>query len=192
MKDWAYLYDYIYTCFQEQPTYLTYHNWQHTHYVVTQVEFLARQEQIDKKDILSLKTAALFHDIGFLHHINVGHEEESIRIAKGFLPLHGYSDEEIDQIAGMIRATKILQQPKTLLEKILADADLYYLGTELFPIVSKQLYHELLHYNPHLSAYDWNQLQISFLKAHHYHTSYCLQHQAGIKELYLKGLLDER
>ena len=122
----------------------------------------------------------------------MGHEEEGIRIAKGFLPLHGYSNEEIDQIAGMILATKIPQQPKTLLEKILADADLYYLGTELFPIVSKQLYHELLYYNPHLSAFDWNQLQISFLQTHHYHTTYCLQHQAGIKERYLKELLDER
>ena len=188
MKDWAYLYDYIYECFQQQPAYLTYHNWQHTHYVVTQVEFLARQEQVDVHSILLLKTAALFHDIGFLHHINHGHEEEGVRIAKSFLPLHGYTPEEIDLIAGMIRATKIPQQPQTHLEEILADADLYYMGTELYPSVAEQLYVEMRHYQPDLSKAEWRQIQISFLQSHRYHTGYCLQHQARVKEGYLRGL----
>lgn len=188
MKDWTFLYDYIYECFQQQPAYLTYHNWQHTHYVLTQVEFLARQEQVSLNDILLLKTAALFHDIGFLHHINEGHEEESVRIAKGFLPLHGYATEEVALIAGMIRATKIPQNPQTHLEQILADADLFYLGTELFPTVSEQLFAEMQHYNPHMSLKQWHQIQISFLQSHRYHTNYCREHQALVKDGYIREL----
>ena len=49
-------------------------------------------------------------------------------MAKEELPKFGLSEKDIELICGMIMATKIPQNPKTKLEKIIADADLEYLG----------------------------------------------------------------
>ena len=50
------------------PTYLTYHNFHHTKAVIAAAEHLAKKENITGDDLILLKTAALFHDIGFLQH----------------------------------------------------------------------------------------------------------------------------
>ena len=55
---------------------LGYHNIMHTLDVLEQAEVLAKQENVtDKHDLLLLKTAAVFHDSGFLF-VYKGHEEK--------------------------------------------------------------------------------------------------------------------
>jgi len=155
-------------------------------------EFIARQENIEEYDIMLLKTAALFHDAGFINILNDGHEEESVQLAEKELPEFGYNKDEIEKISGMIRATKIPQQPKNELECILADADLEYLGTDSFEHIANKLYQELKHYNPSLSLEEWNDIQINFLQAHFYHTKYCIQNRTEAKEKNLKLLILQR
>ena len=60
---------------------LGYHNLSHTLDVLEQAEVIAKQEKIsDEHDILLLKTAAVFHDSGFLM-VYKNHEEKSCEIA---------------------------------------------------------------------------------------------------------------
>ena len=139
-----------------------------------------------------VKTAALFHDAGFITTISDGHEEESIRLAKEKLPEFDYSTAEIDCIAGMIRATSIPQKPNTKLECILADADLEYLGTDSFQRIGNNLFRELKHFNPNLDLIQWNEIQIKFLQSHSYHTSYCMEHRAPIKQKNLELLIEQK
>lgn len=172
--------------------FLTYHDWKHTEHVIKMAEYIAHQENTPEEDILLIKTAALFHDAGFITAVSEGHEEESIRLAKTMLPEFGYTKQEIEVIAEMIRATTIPQNPKTKLECILADADLEHLGTDTFKFIGNKLYMEMKYTNPDLSLEEWNEIQIHFLQAHVYHTLYCILNRAPEKEKNLELLIQQR
>src|SRR5688572_26750494 len=114
---------------------LGYHNITHTLDVLEQAEILAKQEKVtDKHDLLLLKTAAIFHDSGFLS-VYKNHEEKSCEIACEALR-NIFNEEDIKKVCGMIMATNIPQSPKTLLEQIICDADLDYLVRNDFELIS--------------------------------------------------------
>lgn len=73
----------------------------------------------------------------------------------------------------MIRATIIPQNPTNLLECIIADADLMYLGTDRFETIGETLFKEMKAYGLLNSRNQWNEIQKQFLEKHHYHTEYC-------------------
>lgn len=190
MKNWNLLYTNVMNCLKTQLSpFLIYHHWKHTQHVLEVAEYIAQQENITDKEMLLIKTAALFHDAGFINGVNEGHEDESIRFAEKKLPEFGYSKKEIKIIAGMIKATTLPQKPKNKLECILADADVEYLGTYNFERIGTKLYQELKHYNPTLSLEDWYEMQINFLQSHYFHTHYCIQNRTAIKEKNLKQLI---
>ena len=193
MKNWNLLSNDVMDCLKSKLSpYLIYHDWKHTQHVIKMAEYIALQEQINEDDILLIKTAALFHDGGFINTLNEGHEEESICFAKTKLPQFGYTVKEIEIIVGMIRATIITQKPKTKLECILVDADLEYLGTDQFERLGNKLFLELKHYNPNLSLEEWNTMQINFLQSHFFYTAFCIQNRAAVKEKNLKGLIQRQ
>ena len=96
---------------------LMYHSPGHTKDVIKAVERYAELEGVNGHDKMLLKTAALFHDIGFTR-VYKGHEDESIKIARDVLPGYGYSEKDIQAITGMINATKLPQNPTNHLEEI--------------------------------------------------------------------------
>jgi uncharacterized protein len=73
----------------------------------------------------------------------------------------------------MVMATKIPQSPKTKLERIIADADLEYLGTDDFKRIGRTLFDEIQIYLNVESERQWNIIQMNFLKTHQYHTDFC-------------------
>lgn len=169
------------------PEHLSYHNTAHTLYVLDRAIHIAKKENVNGHDLQLIKIAALYHDIGFtVSHIE--HEKEGCKIARKQLKKHQFSLEDIDIICGMIMATKIPQQPKTLLEQIIADADLEYLATAHFNIVANKLYDELKYYNPKLTIAEWNTIQLEFMKSHKYHTRFCRQYKTFRKQNNIKRL----
>lgn len=170
------------------PPWLYYHSPEHTKYVLEKAEFLAEQEGVSGRDLFLIKVAALYHDLGFIKG-REDHEVKSCDIAAKELSDFGISPEENEKICKMIMATKIPQKPQNLLERILADADLEYMGTDKFHEISEDLYRELLHDKPNLSRQEWNQIQIKFLKEHSYHTNYCKEYCEAVKAAHLRDLL---
>ena len=162
------------------PEHLTYHNLDHTTYVIEKAIFLATELKVSSNDLHLLKLAALFHDTGFIDNPK-DHEEKGCKIAKGYLE-EAYTQEELKKIYGMIMATKIPQSPTTLLENILADADLEYLGTGLFEKIGETLFEELKHFNPDFTEQAWDELQLVFMQKHHFHTEYCQKHREPKKQ----------
>jgi len=154
---------------RELPKYLHYHNLKHTIDVCIQVEILGRGEGISDEEMLLLKTAALFHDSGQTIQTR-DHELISTGITSEILPKFGYSSEQIVAINEIIMATKLPPQPTTLLQKIICDADLDYLGRSDFIPVSNTLYKELHEQKLIGSINDWNKLQVKFLCVHQYFT----------------------
>jgi hypothetical protein len=86
----------------------------------------------------------------------------------------------------MIMATRIPQTPHNLLEEILADADLDYLGRDDFFIIGNRLYDELAMYGIVNDRYDWNRLQVRFLENHHYFTQTAIRMRKAKKEEHLQ------
>ncbi len=171
----------------EFPDYLTYHNRHHTEYVVRMADFLALKEGCSLADRRLIAFAALFHDAGFLIEPEK-HEECSCAIATNDLEEEGLSPREIEKICGMIMATKIPQNPHNLSENIIADADLYYLGTDRYALYSNNLYSELKYFNPKLSNAEWVEIQKQFLTQHRYHTHFAYAYLEPVKLDHLKAL----
>ncbi|WP_291784685.1 HD domain-containing protein [Cecembia sp.] len=153
------------------PFYLTYHNVSHTQYVLDKAIYLAKTEGCNEEELRLISVAALYHDAGFLIGME-NHEEKGCRLVETELPEYGFSPEEIEKICGMIMATKTPQNPGNVLERILADADLFYLGTDQYFKMSSLLKKELLHLTPSLDEETWKQIQLNFLKIHHFHTDF--------------------
>ncbi len=155
---------------RELPEYLFYHNYKHTIDVVNQAELIGYGEGVDDEQILLLMTAALFHDAG--HTIGYdNHEYFGTQIAQDWLPKFKYTEKQIDEICDIIMATKLPPQPQTLLQKIICDSDLDYLGRSDFIPVSNTLYEELKAQNKMASLNVWNKIQVKFLSVHHFFTN---------------------
>jgi len=154
---------------QKLPDNLYYHNIKHTIDVVTEVELIGWAEGLKEEDILILKLAALFHDSG--HTIDYkDHELHGSKIARDILNNYNYSTDQIDTVCRLIMSTKFPPEPTDLLEQVMCDSDLDYLGRSDFIPVSNALFQELKERNMIGTIDEWNQLQLNFIRKHQYHT----------------------
>ncbi|MCB0527581.1 MAG: HD domain-containing protein [Saprospiraceae bacterium] len=167
---------------------LTYHGVHHTLDVLKMATEICAGENINGHELVLVKTAALYHDSGFLKDKHAGHEYEGCLIAQASLPGFGYSGRDIDVICGMIMATKIPQSPNNLLEEIICDADLDYLGRDDFYKIGDSLFDEMQAYHLIQDEQAWNRLQVSFLTAHSFHTSTNRMLREPVKQQYLEEL----
>src|SRR5262245_367649 len=101
----------------ELPSSVIYHTADHTRHVISATEEIASSENVTGEELLLLKTAALFHDAGFLQQAD-GHEEISCILARDYLPDFGYSSEQIEYICQIIMATRLPQTPLNHLGEI--------------------------------------------------------------------------
>jgi uncharacterized membrane-anchored protein YitT (DUF2179 family) len=151
------------------PSYLHYHNADHTKEVVAAADKIAKAENISERDLAIVKTAALFHDSGFLETYS-DHEEISCDMARKWLPQFGYTTDEIEEICLLILSTKIPQVPKNKLAEILCDADLYYMGTDKYFLGANKLFKELHEAGFVKDREEWRKEEIKFVESHHYFT----------------------
>lgn len=159
---------------QNLPDHLYYHNVKHTIDVTTEVELIGWAEGVSEEDILLLKLAALFHDAG--HTISyANHEYHSTVMAREKLSAYDFTQSQIDKVCSLIMATKMPPEPKDILECIMCDSDLDYLGRSDFIPVSNSLYKELKERDMVGSLQEWNNKQLSFITNHQYYTKTALQ-----------------
>lgn len=171
------------------PDHLYYHGVHHVLDVLKATLTLAEGEQIQEADALVLlQTAALYHDSGFIYTYKE-HERRSCEIVRTVLPAFEYNDAQIDQLCGMIMATKIPQSPQNHLEKILCDADLDYLGRADFVPIAQSLFEELYGLGMINDKNSWKELQVSFLREHRYWTYTARQSRDQTKQQHLESLL---
>ncbi|GAB3554200.1 HD domain-containing protein [Spirosoma fluminis] len=167
---------------------LFYHGLHHVLDVVEAASRIAQAEQItDAESLDLLRTAALFHDIGFIATYN-GHEEWGCQYVRDVLPRFNYTPAQIDVICGMIMATRVPQFPQTKLEQVLCDADLDYLGRDDFTPIARSLYDELFARGVIADEATWNQTQIKFLEGHSYWTASSIASRQPGKEQHLRAL----
>ena len=172
------------------PDFLTYHSIDHIMDVANVCDKYIKYYDIDNDHAKLIRIAAISHDLGFVASPK-DHEERSIVEIRPLLELI-LDDTEIETINGMIRATKVPQQPKTFFEEIIADADLDYLGRDDYDKLSYGLYKELMHYEVIKTDKEWLNIQIDFLENHYYHTSYAKDHRSDKKLKKLEELKKQK
>lgn len=158
------------------PAHFTYHNLSHTKDVLKSVTVIGEGEKVSDEDLEILQISVWFHDIGYVER-SAGHEEISAMYASNFLSGIKYPYEKIGIIISCILATKVPQKPKTLLEKIICDADLNHIGKKNF-IDRNNMFrseHEF-HLGRKLTEYEWLTKSIDFLTRHRFFTSYAHQY----------------
>jgi uncharacterized protein len=174
---------------QELSPKLHFHSLTHTRDdVVPAALRLAAQLDIGCEDTQLLRTAACYHDIGFIERRD-GHEDVSARIAAATLPHFGYGADQVACVVGMIIATKLPQKPTNLLEQIMADADLDSLGRADFFIRNQALRDELAAFDLVMSDALWYRNQLNFLRSHHYWTAEAASLRGPTKKQHIDELI---
>lgn len=168
---------------------LTYHGLHHTIDVVNTAELIATKEAVSRDEIVLVKTAALFHDTGFLFEYE-DNEHIAIEIAERLLPKYGYSKAQIQSIGGMIEATIISVKPRNHLEEIMIDADFDYFGRSDFEKIAESLYQELLCHDYDYSREEWDEMQIKFLQKHQFYTSFSIENREKKKQKNLSEIIE--
>ena len=179
---------------RELPARLTYHCLAHTwDDVVPAVERLAELEGVDGEDLLLLRTAAYYHDLGFVEQ-PVDHEATAVRIAAEVLPRFGYSPAQIDVISSIILATCIPHEPHTHLQEIMVDADIDLIGRDDFWPLNRALRAELEALGQPMTDEEWYRGQLAFMQTHRYFTASARALRQELKERHIEemaALLEE-
>jgi predicted metal-dependent HD superfamily phosphohydrolase len=155
---------------EQIPSEFAYHNIVHIEDVYRATLALGNMEKLNAHEQMLVSMAALFHDSGFMI-TGHNHEESSCQLAKTHLPVFGFTDADIDIICRVILATKMNAKPANLLEQIICDADLDYLGREDFEEISAKLYAEFLNVGLVKDTREFDLKQVAFFEKHQYHTS---------------------
>ncbi len=149
---------------------LYYHNHKHTIDLCECVEYLAKEENVNGEDLVLLKTAAIFHDTGFLWQYDYN-EPLGCDFAREVLPKYDYTNKQIERICDMIMATKMPQNPNDKLDEIICDADLFYLGRDDFFITALKLHREWRENSQKKITFrDWYLNQKDFVLSHKFFT----------------------
>lgn len=165
-----------------------YHNFDHTLEVVEHVKEISTAMNVNPTNKEIVLLAAWFHDTGYLFS-PVEHEERSAAIASEFLSNNHYPASKIKKVVGCIRATKVPQQPKNEIEKIMSDADLLHLGKRDSIARGEMLRAEIESLSGKaLPEDEWIRQSISFHQGHHYHTDYAVAKYTASRDKNLKIL----
>jgi HD superfamily phosphodiesterase len=159
---------------EKLPKTLHYHSIWHTKDVCAAAERIALLEGITDEDLFLLKSAATYHDAGFIERYDKN-EPIGVKLAQEHLPKHGYSQQQIKVIEELIYATQIPHNPKNKLEEIICDADLDYLGRDDFHEIADKLRRELRENGKINSDRQWDEIQVKFLTQHKYFTQSAIQ-----------------
>lgn len=168
---------------------LHYHSIAHTKDVVGAVERLALMENVTDEGLFLLKSAATYHDAGFIEQYDAN-EPIGARLAEEILPKYGYTDKHIQSIKELIYVTAIPHKPKNHLEEIICDADLDYLGRDDFHEIADKLRRELKEHGKISSDRQWDEIQVAFLKSHKYFTRTAIRTRKKKKQENLEEVIE--
>jgi len=157
---------------EKLPKGMVYHNIEHTREVVNTAKEIGKNSGLNDEEIELLVLAAWFHDTGITEVYN-NHEEKSANIAREFLIKNNYPPEKAEKVSQLILVTKMPQNPKNILEKVICDADISHIGKKGFNTRSQLLRCEWeLLQNKKISDVEWIENNIKFIEANKFHTSY--------------------
>lgn len=180
---------YVTGLFEQNPAPgLKFHNLYHTKNVVKNAMSVAGHCNVSESEMFMLNAAAWFHDTGYLFTEPQYHEKESCVIMENFMSEKVNDITVIDKIKQCIMATKVPQQPQSMLQNILCDADLYHLGSAEFPEINQRVFEEQVLKSGKVDTMKFNNATLKMLKDHRFFTNYCREVLSVQKEKNIAAL----
>jgi predicted metal-dependent HD superfamily phosphohydrolase len=169
-----------------------YHDCNHTLEVVAAVKELSKEEKLSPLESEIVLLAAWFHDIGYIYGCE-NHEDHSVDIVSDFLKEKDKSDEYIQNVSSVIKATVFDYVPQTLLEKVIKDADFFHFTKEDYPIKCNLLRREWESTNRvKYTDLEWAQENLRMLsQCQVYYTDYAIANWQILKEKNIKVIEQE-
>lgn len=172
------------------PKWMTFHDLEHTLSVVRAAMDIGAGMGLGAEQLRTLEIAALFHDAGYAGAYR-GHEKKSASLAKAFLAERGASTGLMNQVAALILCTRMGVRPRTVLQRVLRDADSAKAGQVDFHEKSERLRAELEHVRgKRIAPHAWNTENLKYLQHHLFHTAYAKRRFARQKALNLRKLTE--
>jgi polyphosphate kinase len=170
------------------PPHLLFHDLDHTLSVTRTALGIGEAMGLSGRDLALLELAALFHDTGYAK-AHVGHEDHSAELAASFLTKQGVSPRDIATVRAAVLATRMGATPRSLLQRVLRDADSAKAGQADFEEKGERLRRELeaVRGRPIATA-DWTRENLEYLAAHRFHTPYARQRYGPQKAINLAAL----
>jgi class 3 adenylate cyclase len=154
----------------ELPPYMHFHNAKHTKDIYTLAELIGRAEDISQEELLLVRTAALFFDIGYIINYEE-HENENIHFARDILSKFRYSPEQIDVICNLIMSVRYNDSHKSRPEAILIDACQNYFGRVDYIEHSRNHFQEVKERVPSLSEKEWFYHELRLVERFKFYTA---------------------
>ena len=154
----------------ELPKTLFFHTAEYARHLYHYAGLLSKAENLDMEENLLILTASLLLPVGYMENY-LNPEAESSTFAMKILPAYHYSEKQIQNISNFILASKYPPEPKNLLEKIMVDIRLEYLGRADFIKMYKLLFLERNEYLENMEIRIWKEQQIRFLENFSYFTA---------------------
>ena len=152
------------------PLDLDYHDLDHTMSVRETALTLGRHYDIGDVNMEAMELAALLHDTGYVRAYT-GHEAVSAELAESFLSQHNYPPDQIHIVKELIDATKLVYEPKNLLQRIIKDSDLNNLGQSQYMKTIASLRHEMKTFlGQEYEDAAFMEMNLGFMDSHTYFT----------------------
>lgn len=152
------------------PPNLHYHDLNHTMSVRKTALILGAHYEIGEANMEAMEIAALLHDTGYVKAYT-GHEKVSAELAVAFLNKHNYPQDRIAVVVELIDATKLVYEPKNLLQKIIKDSDLNNLGQKKYMKTIANLRHEMkIFLGQEYKDAAFMKMNLGFMDGHSYFT----------------------
>ena len=163
---------FVFDLFKENlSTNYLYHNYIHTQQTLKAAEKIAKGYNLNNTEKEDLLIAAWMHDTGYTKGYK-NHEEESVKIAEGFLG-KDFPKARLELIKALILSTKVDEQHSNLLEEILHDADYINIGkTNFFERAELLRFEWELVYQKTYTDLEWAQVQLDFIISKNFKTTY--------------------
>ncbi|MEX2232074.1 MAG: Pycsar system effector family protein [Cyclobacteriaceae bacterium] len=149
-----------------------FHNLAHTRGVVAAAGQIGDRIDLTEDEMESAIIASWLHDVGYIDGEG-DHEKKAAGKSKELLLSWGAAHRKVLEVTEAILSTKVPQQPRSIVSKVVCDADLFHLSTEECTEQSDKLREEWEKVGKRsLTDKEWLQQNLEFLENHRYQTPY--------------------
>lgn len=172
---------------------LLFHTYLEAKEVVCIAEKISRHYKLDERSSFIVCATAWFYKAGYLTGILEAYETKSAELAERFLKSNGAPEADIDEVKKCISTVRKPGSADTLPEKIIRDANTFWLGTDGFKEGQKLLKKELEGLrSTKIGGHEWRAETIKMLEEHTYLTDYCTSLLKRAKEEHLVRLKNKQ
>ncbi|MGC3946861.1 MAG: DUF5706 domain-containing protein [Chryseolinea sp.] len=150
---------------------LPFHNLSHTKDVVDAAKEIGMHSELTEEEMEACVAAAWLHDVGYRSGMK-DHEKQSVAVATELFNRLGTPVGMINMVNNAILSTHMPQQPRSIVDKVLCDADLAHLAGPMCEPKSILLREELEGKGKSFGDDEWKVYNLAFMQQHHYHTPY--------------------